>query len=205
MPQLGLHGEHDPALGRPVELGEHDARELGGLAELTGLGEAVLAGRRVDDEQRLGDRAGALVGDPAHLAQLLHQVRLGVQSAGRVGEDEIEVTRRGPLDGVEHDGAGVAALATPDELDAGPLGPRRQLLGGRGAERVAGGEQHAATGGDLLVGDLADARRLADAVDADEQPDVGPAFARRSAASGRRRRGAPSSPGAGRRGAARAR
>ena len=114
-----------------------------------------------------------LLGDPAHLAQLLHQVRLGVQATGGVGEHEVDVARRRPLDGVEHDRARIAALAPPDELDAGPLGPRRQLLGGSGPERVAGGEQHAATGGDLLVGDLADARRLADAVDADEQPHVG--------------------------------
>ena len=96
-----------------------------------------------------------------------------MQPAGRVGEDEVEVTRRSPLDGVEHDGTGVTALAAADKLDPGTLGPRRQLLGGRGAERVACGEQHTATGGGLLVGDLADARRLADAVDADEQPDVG--------------------------------
>ncbi len=100
-----------------------------------------------------------------------------MQSAGRVGQNEIEVTRRGPLDGVEDDGTGVATLATADELDAGPLRPGRQLLGGRGAERVAGGEQHAPTSGDLLVGHLADARRLANTVDADEQPDVGSTFA----------------------------
>ena len=41
--ELGLDGEHDAALGRAVELGQHDARDLRGVAELAGLGEAVLA------------------------------------------------------------------------------------------------------------------------------------------------------------------
>ena len=36
-------------------------------------------------------------GDPPHLAQLLHEVRLGVQPAGGVAEDEVEVAGGGPL------------------------------------------------------------------------------------------------------------
>ena len=58
MPELGLDGEHDAALGRAVELGEHDAGDLGGRrVNSPGLGEAVLAGRGVDHEQHLGDAA----------------------------------------------------------------------------------------------------------------------------------------------------
>ena len=67
---------------------------------------------------------------------------------------------------------GIAALVAPHELGAGPLGPRRELLGRRGAERVARGQQHRAAVADLLAADLADRRGLADAVDADEQPHV---------------------------------
>ena len=36
--ELGLDGEHDAALGRAVELGQHDAGDVGGLAELAGPG-----------------------------------------------------------------------------------------------------------------------------------------------------------------------
>ena len=104
--------------------------------------EAVLAGGGVDHEQRLGDLAGALLGDAAHLAQLVHQVRLGVQPAGGVGHARDRCSRRGPLDAVEDHRARVAALGPADDLDARALGPRRELLGGGGAERVAGGEQH---------------------------------------------------------------
>ncbi len=77
-----------------------------------------------------------------------------------------------PADGVEHDGARVAALVSPHHLGVGPLSPGRQLLGRRGAERVTSRQDDRATVFPLLVGDLADGRRLADTVDADEQPHV---------------------------------
>src|SRR5689334_15499421 len=45
--------ERDPALGRPVELREHDAVDVHGLTEEHRLAQPVLAGRGVDREQRL--------------------------------------------------------------------------------------------------------------------------------------------------------
>ena len=81
--------ERDAALGRAVELGEHHAGEVDGLGELLGLDEAVLPGGGVEHEQHLGDLARLAVGDPPHLAELLHQVDLGVQAAGGVGEHEV--------------------------------------------------------------------------------------------------------------------
>ncbi len=55
--ELGLDGEHDAALGRAVELGEHHAGHVDGLGELPGLHQAVLAGGGVEHEEHLGDRA----------------------------------------------------------------------------------------------------------------------------------------------------
>ena len=107
-----------------------------------------------------------------HLAQFFHQVRLGVQPARGVGQHDVDVARCGALDGVEHHRARVAALGPADDLGVGALGPRRQLLGCGGAERVAGGEQHGTSGIMLLARDLADGGGLADPVDADEQPHV---------------------------------
>ena len=80
---------------------------------------------------------GGSVGHPPHLAQLLHEVDLGVQAAGGVGQHEVGARGRGPLDGVEDDRARVAALGAADEVGARPLGPQLELLGGRGPERVA--------------------------------------------------------------------
>src|ERR1044072_9412575 len=52
--QLTLHLEHDPALGRAVELGEHDARHVHYLGEHARLRQTVLPGRRVEHQQDLG-------------------------------------------------------------------------------------------------------------------------------------------------------
>ena len=49
---------------------------------------------------------------------------------------------------------------------------RGQLLGGRGPEGVAGGQEHRAAVGRLLAGHLADGRGLAHPVHPDEEPDV---------------------------------
>ena len=80
--------------------------------------------------------------------------------------------RGGALHGVEDDRARVAALGAAHEVGAGPLGPGLELLGGRGAERVAGGHHDRAALVGLALADLADGGRLAHAVDADEQPHV---------------------------------
>src|SRR5439155_17305529 len=170
--QVGLDRERDAALGGAVELGQHDATDLDGLGELLGLYEAVLPGRRIEDEQHLGDLAGRLVGHAADLAQLLHEVDLRVQPAGGVGQHQVVPASRGPFDGVEHDRARVAARGAAHDLGAGARGPGLELLGRGGAKGVRRRHQHVATLRCLLPADLADGRRLADAVDADEQPHV---------------------------------
>src|SRR6476620_1273535 len=53
--QLALDRDHDAALGRPVELGEHDAGDVDDLGEHPGLDQAVLPGGGVQDEQHLVD------------------------------------------------------------------------------------------------------------------------------------------------------
>ena len=80
--ELVLDREHDAALRRRVELGEHDAGQAHRLVERLGLDEAVLAGRRVEDEERLDHGAREpLVDHPADLRQLVHEVRLRVEAA----------------------------------------------------------------------------------------------------------------------------
>ena len=96
------------------------------------------------------------------------------------------------------DRAGVRARLAADDLAAGALGPQLELLGGRGAEGVAGGEQHRAA--QLLLevpGHLPDRGRLAAAVHARhedhgrllrERSIVSPSTRAVSASSSRRRR-----------------
>ena len=67
---------------------------------------------------------GSSVGDPADLAQLLHQVDF-VCSRPAVSASTRSAPRgRGRADGVEDDRARVAALAAAHEVGAGALGPR---------------------------------------------------------------------------------
>src|SRR5436189_43421 len=73
-------------------------------AEVPGLLQSVLPGRRVDDEQRLVRRPCELALDHApHLRQFLHQVRLCVQSAGGIDDDDVASVARRPLDRVVGD------------------------------------------------------------------------------------------------------
>src|SRR5271166_3175103 len=75
--QLTLYGDDDPALGRPVQLGQHDAGDVDHLGEHPGLAEPVLPGGRVEHEQYLIDR-GLLLYHALDLAELVHQPDLGV-------------------------------------------------------------------------------------------------------------------------------
>ena len=83
-------GEQDAALGGAVELGDDDAGEAHRLVELHGLVEGVLPRGAVHHQPHLvGCRGVDLLHDPGDLRQLVHQVRLGVQPAGGVGEQHV--------------------------------------------------------------------------------------------------------------------
>ena len=73
------------------------------------------------------------------------------------------------LDRVEGDAGRVSGLCSTHHLDADPLGPRRELVDGGGAEGVRRAEHHGAVLRDQDPGDLADGGGLAGAVDHDQQ------------------------------------
>ena len=78
----------------------------------------------------------------------------------------------GLLDGLEGDGGRILALLLrAHDLGARALGPGRELLDGRRAERVGRADDDGAVVGAQELGELADRGRLADAVDADDQHD----------------------------------
>ena len=125
-----------PPLAVPSSLVRDDAGDAGGLSEEASLGEAVLAGGRVHDEQRLVGRAGdEPFSGAAHLVELFHEVGLGVEAAGGVDEENACGAGFGGGAGVVERGGGIAALAGLDDLDAGALGPDLKLLDGGGAGR----------------------------------------------------------------------
>ena len=74
------------------ELGQDHPGQADGLVERQGLGQPVLAGRRIEHEDRLGSRSRqTLVDDAPDLRQLVHQVDLGMETAGGIGDDEVDV------------------------------------------------------------------------------------------------------------------
>ena len=130
----------------------------------------------------------ALVDDPADLGQLVHEVRLRVQAAGGVDDDDVRAARDGRVERVVDDGAGVGARRRgrrPGRRRGRPRSGagrwrrrgtcrRRRGAPSRPSRRVAARE-------------LADRRRLAGAVDADDEDDRRPARDRRLRRPGRRR------------------
>src|SRR5450756_112667 len=76
--ELALDRDDDPALGGPVELGEHDAGHVDDVGEDPGLAQPVLPGGRIEHQQDL--RHGRLSLDhPLDLAELVHQGGLVLQ------------------------------------------------------------------------------------------------------------------------------
>ena len=82
-----------------------------------------------------------LADHPAHLRQLLHQVRLRVQPAGRVHDDHVSIARLCGSDRVERDRGGVAAALGADEVRVRALRPDLELLLGGGAKGVGRGDR----------------------------------------------------------------
>ena len=84
--------ERGAAAGVAVELGHHDAVELGRLGEGLGDADGVLAGHRVDDEE---DVVGLRL--LADLRQLGHQVLVDVEAAGGVDDQHVAALGAGLL------------------------------------------------------------------------------------------------------------
>ena len=100
-----------PPLAVPSSLARKMPVTWTALWNILGLADGVLAGGGVEDEQHFVRGAGhALLDDAADLGQLAHQVVLGVQAAGGVDDQDVDVARDGGIAGVEGDGGGVAAL-----------------------------------------------------------------------------------------------
>src|ERR1035441_3273194 len=84
--ELSLNGDHDAALGRSVQLGEHDPGHIDRIREDLGLRQSVLPGRGVEDQQDHDDLSRRPVGHPPDLLQFLDQIHLVVKAAGGVGQ-----------------------------------------------------------------------------------------------------------------------
>src|SRR5206468_4406828 len=129
--------DRDAALGAPVELREGDARHADGVLEEARLLDGVLTRGRVDHEQRLVRCSfGARRDHAANLGELFHEIRLRVQPAGGVDDDDVAAVPARAVDRVVRDRRGIAAPLALYELRAGALRPDTELLLRRGTEGV---------------------------------------------------------------------
>src|SRR6476659_3900066 len=150
--ELALDRHDDAALGRAVELGQHDAGDVDRLGEDLGLLQAVLPGGGVEDEQHLVDLA-LLLDDALDLAELVHEADLVVQAAGGVDDDDVGLDLPGRLDRVARDRRGVSALLLgADRGYPDPGAPRLELVRRGGPEGVRRPKDDIAVLGDEYPG-----------------------------------------------------
>ena len=118
-------------------------------------------------------RVGVFLADHAHdLGQFLHQVLAVLQAPRRIDHQKVRAIARGLFHGVKGKAGGVRALGCRQHRHTGALTPDLKLFDGRGAEGVAGGNDHLFSGGAELAGQFADGGGLARAVYTDHQHDL---------------------------------
>ena len=71
-----------------------------------------------------------------NLAELLHEIVLGVQTPRRVHDQDVGLRGPGSLPGVKGHGRRVAALPLGDDPHPGALAPDLELFDGRGPKGV---------------------------------------------------------------------
>ena len=92
-----------------------------------------------------------------------------MQAAGGVDDHDVVPARARRLDCVVCNGRGIGAARRADEVGTRALGPDLELLLRRRAERVRRADEHRAAVLAELLRELADRRRLAGSVDADDE------------------------------------
>ena len=83
------------AFGRAVEFGEHEASHVGHFSEALGLFSAFWPVEPSSTSQTSCGASHHLRHDALDFAQLVHQIHLVVQAAGRVHDDEVSLSTHG--------------------------------------------------------------------------------------------------------------
>ena len=115
---------------------------------------------------------GARRDHAANLGELFHEIRLRVQPAGGVDDDDVAAVPARAVDRVVRDRRGIAAPLALYELRAGALRPDTELLLRRGTEGVGRGDDDGVAVLAQAVREFPDRRGLAGAVDADDEDDA---------------------------------
>ena len=175
--QLLLNGHDNTALRGAVQLSQHDTGHVHDLAKDLRLDHAVLAGRRVNHEQNLGDRR-FLLNHTLDLTELVHQASLVLQAARGIHQHGVDAFLLTGLNRIKGDRSGVGAfLLGTHGLHAHAVTPGGQLLGRGRTERISGAQEQGLTVSDHHAGNLTNRGGLTDAVHANDQHHAGVAVA----------------------------
>lgn len=83
--QVVFEVKYDAAFGGSIKFGEDKSGETNGGIEICRLGDGILTGSGIEDEQRLmGGIRDQFFDRAVHFFQFCHQIVLGVLSAGRI-------------------------------------------------------------------------------------------------------------------------
>jgi hypothetical protein len=171
--QFLRNGEHHTALGGAVELGDDQAGNADALVKLNGLGHRVLPDGPIQNQQYFVRGTGVEAREHAlHLLELIHEMRLGMEPAGGVGNQHIDVPRAGCLQGVEYDRGRLGAGLLRNDRHPIAFGPDRELFARGRAKGISRGQHDRASLGEQPMCQLADGGGFARTVDAHHQDHV---------------------------------
>ena len=163
------HRQGGAAARVAVEFGKDHTGQRQRFAERFRRIDRVLAEHRVDDKQRFNR-----VDRRVQLGDFLHHRFVDRQATGRVDQQHVVIMTLGPVDRIPRDIDRFFAALGREEIDSGLCRDGFQLRNGGWTINVAGDHQHFFL---LLfgkeLGQLADCRRLAGALQAGHQHDGG--------------------------------
>src|SRR5207253_3445179 len=144
-----------------------------GLMKFARLTERVAAGGRIDNEKNFVRRGRIVFGQSAfHFLELSHQVALGMQTAGGVAEQKINLVVRRFLIGIVTKRSWIRAVWTFHHFGAEAIRPNSKLFNGCGPERICGGEQHGISIFFQIMRQFRDRSCLAGSIDASNKNNV---------------------------------
>ena len=108
--------------------------------------------------------------DTTDFGDFVHQVHLGRQTAGGIGQHDMDAAGAGRLHRIEYHSRRIAALLR-NHADVIALAPGLQLFAGRSAKGIASGQQHGMAVRPEMMGQFAQGGRFAGTVDAGHHDD----------------------------------
>ncbi len=111
--------------------------------------------------------------DPLYFLKLCHQVRLVVQSAGRIDQQHVRADAAGFLHRLVYQARCIAADLAGDHRTSRALAPNAKLLDCRGAKRVTRGKNHRVPLIHKALCQFTDGCRLSGSVDPDHHHHMG--------------------------------